>query len=182
MRRTKRKRKIRNNTEWIVTVTSLAFIISIIMGFFGELILGRVGFTISVLVTLVFIILGILFDLIGVAVTAADIHVFNSMASKKVKGSSIAVKMINSAERVSSICCDVVGDICGVASGSSGVTIAALVIEKTDANILFVSAIVTAIISMFTIGGKALGKGYAIKNSTVIVQKVGSVLSGFRIK
>ena len=29
---------------------------------------------------------------------------------------------------------------------------------------------------------KALGKGYAIKNSTAIIQKVGSVLSGFRIK
>lgn len=175
-----RKKKIkRTNAEWIVTVTLLAFIISIIMGFFGELILGNVGLIIAVIVTLIFIILGILFDVIGVATTAADIHVFNSMASKKVKGASIAVRLINNASRVSSVCCDVVGDVCGVASGSAGVTIATILITTTDHNTVIISALVTAIISMLTIGGKALGKGYAIRQSTDIVYKTSKFLSNF---
>lgn len=175
-----RKKKIkRTNAEWIVTVTLLAFIISIIMGFFGELILGNVGLIIAVIVTLIFIILGILFDVIGVATTAADIHIFNSMASKKVKGSSIAVRLINNASRVSSVCCDVVGDVCGVASGSAGVTIATILITTTDYNTVIISALVTAIISMLTIGGKALGKGYAIRQSTDIVYKTSKFLSNF---
>ena len=132
-----------------------------------------------VIVTLIFIILGILFDVIGVATTAADIHIFNSMASKKVKGASIAVRLINNASRVSSVCCDVVGDVCGVASGSAGVTIAAILIKITDLNAILISALVTAVISMLTIGGKALGKGYAIRQSTDIVYKTSRFLSNF---
>ena len=175
-----RKKKIkRTNAQWILTVTLLAFIISIIMGFFGELILGNVGLLIAIIVTLIFIILGIIFDVIGVATTAADIHVFNSMASKKVKGASIAVRLINNASRVSSVCCDVVGDVCGVASGSAGVTIAAILIKITDLNAILISALVTAVISMLTIGGKALGKGYAIRQSTDIVYKTSRFLSNF---
>ena len=175
-----RKKKIkRTNAQWILTVTLLAFIISIIMGFFGELILGNVGLLVAIIVTLIFIILGILFDVIGVATTAADIHIFNSMASKKVKGASIAVRLINNASRVSSVCCDVVGDVCGVASGSAGVTIAAILIKITDLNAILISALVTAVISMLTIGGKALGKGYAIRQSTDIVYKTSRFLSNF---
>ena len=175
-----RKKKIkRTNAQWILTVTLLAFIISIIMGFFGELILGNVGLLIAIIVTLIFIILGIIFDVIGVATTAADIHIFNSMASKKVKGASIAVRLINNASRVSSVCCDVVGDVCGVASGSAGVTIAAILIKITDLNAILISALVTAVISMLTIGGKALGKGYAIRQSTDIVYKTSRFLSNF---
>ena len=175
-----RKRKVRrNDTEWILTVTILAFVISIIMGFFGELILGNVGLAISMLVTFIFIMLGIVFDVIGVAVTAADIHIFNSMASKKVKGASVAVKLINNASRVSSVCCDVVGDVCGVASGSAGVAIATILIKTTSINSLLISSIVTAVISMLTIGGKALGKGYAIRQSTDIVHTTGKLISKF---
>lgn len=175
-----RKKKVRrNDAEWLLTVTILAFVISIIMSFFGELILGNVGLAISMLVTLVFIMLGITFDVIGVAVTASDIHIFNSMASKKVKGASIAVKLINNASRVSSVCCDVVGDVCGVASGSAGVAIAAILIKTTSINPILISVVVTAVISMLTIGGKALGKGYAIRQSTDIVHITGKIISKF---
>lgn len=175
-----RKKKVRrNDAQWLLTVTILAFIISIIMGFFGELILGNVGLIISILVTLIFIMLGIVFDVIGVAVTAADIHIFNSMASKKVKGANISVRLINNASRVSSVCCDVVGDVCGVASGSAGVTIAAILIKTTNINVVIISAVVTAIISMLTIGGKALGKGYAIRQSTDIVHLAGKIIAKF---
>ena len=94
------------------------------------------------------------------------------MASKKVKGAHLAVRMISNASRVSSVCCDVVGDVCGVASGSSGVTIAAILILKLHVNAIIVSSVTTAIISVLTIGGKAMGKEFAIKKSTFIVEKV----------
>lgn len=167
-----RKRKIKKNKNWILIVVLLAFVISIVMGFFGELILSNVGLTLSIIITLVFIFLGIVFDIIGVSFTAADIHIFNSMASKKVKGAHLAVRMISNASRVSSVCCDVVGDVCGVASGSSGVTIAAILILKLHVNAIIVSSVTTAIISVLTIGGKAMGKEFAIKKSAFIVEKV----------
>lgn len=175
----RKKRVRRNDKEWLLTVTILAFTISVIMGFFGELILGNVGLAVSMLVTFIFILLGIIFDVIGVAVTAADIHIFNSMASKKVKGANVAVRLINNASRVSSVCCDVVGDVCGVASGSAGVAIAAIIIKTTNKSPLLISIVVTAVISMLTIGGKALGKSYAIRQSTDIVHSTGKIISKF---
>ena len=72
-------------------------------------------------VVLVIIITGVVFDVIGIAVTAADETPFNSMASKKIR----ARQSLAAAERpqVSSFCNDVVGDICGVVSGVAGTSI-----------------------------------------------------------
>lgn len=174
------KDKKKNNLNWIITVTILAFIISVVMSFISEIVLNNVGIVIAVLITLIFIALGIIFDIIGVSVTAGNIKVFNSMSSKKVKGASIAVRLISNASKVSSVCCDVIGDVCGVASGSAGVVIATLLITKYNCNALIVSILTTAIISMLTIGGKAIGKGFAINKSTYIINKVSRLLAVFK--
>ena len=67
----------------------------------------------------VFIGLGILFDIIGVAVTAADPRPFHSMAAHKEPGAKEALMLLRNAGRVSSVCNDVVGDICGIVSGTT---------------------------------------------------------------
>ena len=81
-----------------------------------------------------FIGIGILFDMIGISITVADLGTFNSMATKNVRGASLGVKMIQKADKMSSFCNDVVGDICGIISGSAGVTIVALIIKLTSCN------------------------------------------------
>jgi hypothetical protein len=91
-------------------------------------------------------------------------------------------KLLKNTEKVSSVCCDVIGDVCGIISGTSGVVIVALIIKLTDINELLVSLIVTGIISAFTIGGKALGKGIAINKSKEIVTIVSKILSIFEFK
>ena len=78
----------------------------------------------GIIVTLLFVLLGILFDIVGVSVTAADEAVFHSMNSRKVKGASTAVMFKKNADKVSNFCCDVVGDICGIVSGSTAISIA----------------------------------------------------------
>ena len=55
--------------------------------------------------------LGILFDIIGVAVTVADEKEFHAMATKKVKGSKCAIKLIRNSAKVANICADVIGDL-----------------------------------------------------------------------
>ena len=60
------------------------------------------------------------------AVATANEKPFHSMASRKVPGALEAIRLLRNAERVSSICNDVVGDICGVVSGSASATIATL--------------------------------------------------------
>lgn len=169
----------KNNNRWVLLITLLAFFISLILSFVSSIVLKNVTLLVSIIVTFLFILIGILFDIIGLAVTSGDEISFNSMSSRKVKGGKIGVRIMKNAPKVSSICQDVVGDICGIISGSAGVTIVALLIKLTDINELLLSLLVTSLISALTIGGKALGKNYAIKNSTLIVTKVCKFLSIF---
>ena len=172
--------KNKNNIKWIITVTILAFVISVIMNLFATITLESVSLIIAILITLIFIIIGIIFDIIGVAVTSGDEVAFHSMSSRKVRGGKIGVKLLKNTEKVSSICCDVIGDVCGIISGTSGVAIVAIIIKNTNANELLVTLIVTGVISALTIGGKAIGKGVAISKSKEIVTIVSKILTIFQ--
>lgn len=173
---------MKGKNRWVLIVTLLAFGLSLVMSFFAEIVLKNVTLAISLIVTFLFIILGIVFDIIGVAVTSGNETVFHSMAARRVRGGRIGVKLIKNASKVSSICCDVVGDICGIISGSAGVTIITLIIKMTNINPLIVTLLVTALISSLTIGGKALGKGLAINKSDEVITAVAKFLAIFSKK
>ena len=173
--------KNKTDFKWVFIVTILAFIISIVMTLFSTIALESVGLLVAILITLFFILLGIIFDIVGVAVTCGDEVAFHSMSSRKVKGGKIGVKLLKNTDK-SSVCCDVVGDVCGIVSGTAGVVIVSLIIKLTDINELLVSLLVTGLISALTIGGKALGKGFAINKSKEIVTVVSKILSVFQFK
>lgn len=168
--------------KWAFIVTILAFIISIAMTLFSTVTLENVSLLIAILITFLFILLGIVFDIIGVAVTCGDEVAFHSMSSRKVKGGKMGVKLLKNTDKVSSVCCDVVGDVCGIVSGTSGVVIVSLIIKLTNFNELVISLLVTGIISALTIGGKALGKNFAINKSKEIVTIVSKILTMFQKK
>ena len=172
-----KKRKKTKNSKWILIITILAFIISFIFSLIAELILPDVTILIGIIVVFLFIIIGVLFDMIGVAVASADEAPFHSMASQKVKGAPLAIKLIKNASKVSSFCNDVIGDICGIVSGSAGVTIAVKLSEVLPLNSFLNSLLVTALIAAMTIGGKACGKSLAINKSNMILYRVTSFLS-----
>ena len=137
--------------------------------------------TVAFIILLVIVLLGIIFDVIGVAVTSADESPFHSMAARKVPGSQEAIRLLRNAERVSSICNDVVGDICGVVSGSAAATIAAQVIAAGEyAWPQVVSVVMSALVAGFTVGGKAVGKTFAIGSCTKIVHGVGKFVWAIR--
>jgi len=172
----------KSNYRWALIVTILAFFISLIMSLISTIVLESVTLVVSIIVTFLFILLGIIFDIIGVSVTSGNEVAFHSMSARKVKGGSIGVKLMKNASKVSSFCCDVVGDICGIISGTAGVTIVALLIKLTNINELLVSLLVTSLISALTIGGKALGKNFAMVKSTQVVTVVAKILSIFSKK
>lgn len=117
--------------------------------------------------------------MVGIAVASADESIFHSMSSRKVKGAKMAVKLKKNADKVSSFCNDVVGDICGIISGSTGAVIAIKIIEKFNFNALIVTLIIMGVISAITIGGKAMEKGYAMRKSNDILFKFAKILSIF---
>ena len=57
-----------------------------IFTFVSETVIPNVGILIGIILTFIFIFVGVLFDMIGIAVTTSDEAQFHSMASKKVKG------------------------------------------------------------------------------------------------
>lgn len=177
LQRTKKKELI--NYSWIIKIILITFVISFIFSAFSEIIIPNVTLIIGVILLIVFILIGILFDMIGVSVTASDIAPFNSMNSRKVRGADIAVMFKKNADKVSSFCNDVVGDICGIVSGSAGSIIAISVSNNFNFDKFYVMLIVTSVVASLTIGGKALGKSFAINKSNTILYKFALFVSYF---
>lgn len=179
---TRRKEKIKKelvDKRWILTIFIISFAISFSLSFVSEITVPNFNLIIGIIVTLLFIILGILFDIIGVSVTTADPKVFHSMNSRKVRGANIAVLFKKNSDKVSSFCCDVVGDICGVISGSTAVTIATLISKVTSINIFLMTLITTAVVASLTIGGKAIGKSFAVNKCDIILYEFSKFVSYF---
>ena len=166
--------------KWLLTVLLISFVLSIVMSVTSEGLIPKVNIIVGILIILVFIFISVIFDMIGVAITAQDETPFHSMASKKIKGSTHSVKLLKNSDKLASICNDVIGDVCGVVSGSAGVLVANTISENFLINKSLVVLITTAIIASLTITGKAYGKTIAINNSKQITEKVGKVLHKFQ--
>ena len=167
--------------KWIILIFSLTMVISGTMSFISSELLGRANLAVSFLILISIVLIGIIFDVIGVAVTSAEEKPFHSMASRKVPEAAEALRLIRNANRVSSFCNDVIGDICGVISGSAAAVIAAravLGMESTKATIVTLG--MSALVAAVTVGGKAVGKTFAMGGSVQVVRSTAKVLCFFR--
>ena len=179
---TKKKEKVKKETvnwKWIRTIVIMSFTISFGLSFVAQSTIPNLNLLFGIIVTLLFIGIGIMFDIVGVSVTGADEAVFHSMNSRKVKGASVAVKFKKNADKVSSFCCDVIGDICGIISGAAGTTIALQLSTVVGVDVLWTSLLVAAVIASLTIGGKAIGKSFAINKSDIILYSFAKIVSNF---
>lgn len=175
-------KKERNKTiRWVITIFIVTILVSGTISLVSDMIMETSTVLVAFIILLVIVMIGIIFDIIGVAVTSADEKPFHSMAARKVPGAQEAIRLLRKAEKVSSICNDVVGDICGVVSGSASATIAAQVIAgHTFSWPQMISLLLSALVAGLTVGGKAIGKTFAIGSCTTIVHSVGKVLWAFR--
>lgn len=172
-------RKERSRTiRWVVAVFFVTLVVSGIISLVSDEVMASSGLLAAFAILLGIVFLGIIFDIIGMAVATASEKPFHSMAARKVPGAQEAIRLLRNAERVSSICNDVVGDICGVVSGSASATIAALILTHVDAVWpRAVSLSMSALVAGLTVGGKAIGKTIAVNSCTQIVHLVGRVLN-----
>ena len=137
--------------------------------------------TIILAITIIVVIgIGILFDMIGVAVLTCKESNLHAKAAKKMKGAKAAIALIKNSTKVSSVCNDVIGDICGIVSGSLGAALTLDIVGVINISSVIVTMIVTATISALTVGFKAIFKDVAEKNSDSIVYTVGKIISIFK--
>ncbi len=176
------QKKERGKTvRWVVTIFLITIAVSGLISLISDEIMSASSMGVAFLILLAIVVIGIVFDIVGVAVTTADEKPFHSMAARKVPGAQEAIRLLRNAERVSSICNDVVGDICGVVSGSASATIAAQILNHFEFSWpRVVSLVMSALVAGLTVGGKAVGKTFAMNSCTAIVHTVGKLL--FRLK
>jgi CBS domain containing-hemolysin-like protein len=126
----------------------------------------------------IIILIGVFFDIIGVSAAAASEGPAHAQAATRIFGARQAVKIIRNADRVSSFCNDVVGDVCGILSGAIGTAILfELIFNNAGVEDLVFSTLMTASIASLTVGGKAAGKSLAIANANDIILKVGMFIA-----
>jgi len=160
------------NTKWITFILLWTFGMSVFFTLISESLLKELNIILGFLLLVIIILIGIIFDIIGVAITSAIEKPFHSMAADKVDEAVYAIKLIRNAGQVSNFCNDVIGDICGIISGAVGTTI---IYELIDIYSIkrgtLLSVIFTSLIAALTVGGKAFGKEIAIKyKNNIIIQ------------
>jgi hypothetical protein len=167
------------NWKWVITAFLSSLVISIILSLLSSEVLSIVPIIAAVLILFAFVFIGIIFDIIGLAVATANEKPFNSMAAQKIKAGKTGLALIRKADQVSSFCNDVIGDICGVVSGSAAATVAIRLAMIMGVGSLWVNLILCGFVSAITVGGKAVGKAIGMNYSVEIVTVVAKVVAIF---
>ena len=182
----KQKKKPMN---WAVKATVITFFLSLFLGIFADVLSKNLSFVPALLVLIFIILAGIIADMAGLAIATADEKTLNAMAARKIKGAKEALALVKNAEKATSIFNDVIGDIAGIISGATGATIGVYVIKMMGDAVssgnapikeLLILSVLSAMIASLTVGGKAAGKKYAIRNAEKIVYLVGKTIRCFK--
>lgn len=165
------------NLKWGVVISIWTFFLAMIISVAAELILRNTEILFSFMILLIIIFIGVLSDIVGIAVTSASVKPFHSMAANKVPGAKYAIQLVRNAGPVSNFCNDVVGDICGIISGVAG---ASIILQMPHLLFPLSKTVLTIVMSGFvaslTVGGKSIGKSIAIDQSEKIVFQAGRFL------
>lgn len=167
--------------KWLITIFVMALLISAVFSFLSQELLVAASLFGAFIVLFTIIVTGILFDLLGIAVTAAEEKPFHSMSSRKVRGAAESIWLLRNADKVSSICNDVVGDICGIISGAAAAAVAMeAVLYFHSLSLRILQILLSAFVAALTICGKAFCKQIALQNSTAIVHGFAKIIYRFK--
>lgn len=178
---------LRKSINWSLGIAVITFVLAAIFSIVSTYTLSGASWAVGMLIVLMIVFVGIFFDMIGVAATAADEVPFHAMASEKVNGARQAILIVRNADRFANFCNDVIGDISGIISGTASAIVLvqvtmALGADENGPTQFIISVIFTSIIAALTVGGKALGKTFAIHLATDIVFQVGKLFYFSEVK
>src|SRR5690625_4407994 len=173
--------KIKSSIRFSLTIAVITFVLAAIFSSFSSSLLNNVSWIIGLIIVLLIVLIGIIFAMLGIASTAAKEAPLHAMAAEKVTGAKEAVNIYKNADKFASFCNDVIGDISGIISGSA-LTIVILEITKllqqspSSSTQIILNIVFTSLVAALTVGGKALGKYFAIHSSTSIILISGKVV------
>lgn len=176
------KLTLKRSIKFSFTIAVITFVLAAIFSSLSSSILGGVAWYIGLFIVIIIVLIGVVFDMLGIAATAANEVPFHAMAAEKVPGAKEAVVIVRNADRFASFCNDVIGDISGIVSGTASglvvIQIAHMMGEVEGSTIhIIISTLLTSIVAALTVGGKAIGKTFAIQGSTKIIFFTGKVVA-----
>jgi len=169
----------RSFLRYVIIVAVGTFTSTVFFSFLAEVATRRLAnIIVAVLLLLLIISVGVFFDILGTAVTAAREAPFHAKAAKKVFGAQQGVFLIRNADKVANFSNDIVGDIAGTLSGALGISlIVQLATAQQGFNIVLANVLITAGIASLTVSGKLLGKRLAINRANEVVFLAARVLA-----
>ncbi|NLY56273.1 MAG: hypothetical protein GX058_07170 [Firmicutes bacterium] len=154
-----------------------AALFALIFNIFSQTLLAKVDLVSAFILVLAVVAIGIFFDLIGTAAAAAVETPFHSMASSRVPGAKTAVWLVRNADKVTNICNDLIGDICGTLSGAmTAVIVFRLLLIQPSLPETILSTLLVSLVSALTIGGKAAWKKVGLDYSQEIILNTAKVI------
>jgi nitrate reductase NapE component len=174
--------QLKKSLKFSISIAVITFVLAAIFSVISSSVLGGVGWVVGMLIVFSIVLLGVLFDTLGVASTAAIETPFHAMAAEKVYGAKEAVLIVRNADRFASFCNDVVGDISGVISGTASAIVVlqlARLFGYGEGSLIqiTINVFMTSVVAALTVGGKAIGKSLAITFATNIILVTGKVLA-----
>ena len=163
---------------WAIEALFITFALSLLFSFISTNAINNLSLVPAILILLLVIFIGVITDIIGVAVTVGSEEDFHAKASKKIEGAKSSIKLIRNSAKVANICCDVIGDICGVLSGAISAMLAVRITSILNINI-DTNFLIGAVVAAVTVASKAAGKVIGQEHSTEIVHIVGRMLNRF---
>jgi len=170
-----------NNLKSSILIAVFTFFIAFLVTLSSQTRVQYVNLLTAIIILITIVLIGIVFDMIGVAATVAREESFNAMAAKKVFGAKQGLYLVKHGDKVASFMCDIVGDICGTISGAIGAVIVIKIANNWGGSTTLINLIIIGIISAITVGGKAFLKSYGIKKADRIIFLVGKLIAGFGI-
>ena len=168
---------------WLIKVFIITFTLSIFFNYVSSEMVDNLNTVVSIILLIVVILTGIVFDLIATAVTAANEVPFHARAADKKRGAKQSVKLIKNADRVSNVCADVIGDVCGVLSGATSALIAVSIANSLGMqDITIITMLMTATVTACTVLGKGIWKHIGISKANEIINILGICLDFFSVK
>lgn len=158
-------------------ITVFTFLLTIITALLSYSWIESISFFPAVMILIIIILIGVISDMVGIAAAAAEEEPFHSKASKKVFGAKKGLFLVRHANRVSNFMCDIIGDICGIISGSLGLVIVIKMTNHWQFPRSWVDLFVLSLIASLTVGGKSFLKSYGIKKANHIILVVGKILA-----
>ncbi|MGP4061761.1 hypothetical protein [Halobacillus litoralis] len=174
--------KLKRAVQFSLSIAVITFVLAAIFSVISSSVLSGVIWIFGLVIVFIIVFTGVVFDMLGIAATAAQEKPFHAMASEKVPGAKEAIAIVRNADRFASFCNDVIGDISGIVSGTASAVVVIQLANSfgySDGSTvqIVISVALTSIVAALTVGGKALGKYFAIHSSTKIIFFAAKVIS-----